>query len=181
MVKIHISMTESQFATFRADVRTAAGLAAKEMSAQIKKEVYDSVVLEARATAAQTVRKDLDRASEFAQSVANENRHLSSRISGVSMDVQRLIERLSTAEDNILRLSATNTAVLEKLGKLGKSKEPSLSEIYTLRYGPTQSEPKNGDQCESNGEWFTFWWGQWRRQSELEGFASWMASRASRS
>lgn len=38
--------------------------------------------------------------------------------------------------------------------------------------------PKNGDQKIENGETFYFWWGQWRRESEIAGFSNWVTKKA---
>lgn len=38
--------------------------------------------------------------------------------------------------------------------------------------------PKNGDRMAMNGETFYFWWGQWRRESEIAGFSNWVTKKA---
>lgn len=150
------SMTESQFATFRADVQRTAREEVRKTSDEIRANIYQAVVNEARSVAAATARKDLER-------MKTENQELRVAVRGLSKQVDGLLNRVAVLEDSRMVESTVGHSI-------------KVDEFRIVGWEP--AKPKDGDTLNRGGEKFTFWWGAWRRQSELEGFATWMARKA---
>lgn len=157
MSTTYINMTESQFRTFRADVRRAARDEIRSMRHEIQNELFQGLVSEARSVAAATARKDLSRLNLENQELRATLRKLSSKIE----DLESRSPALEQAQEPQPTLKIVDGRIVG---------------MSTPGWEPVNS--KNGDSLLMNGERFIFWWGEWRRPSELKGFASWMAKRA---
>lgn len=196
------SMTDSQFKTFRADVRREVHVIAGEIRGEIQNEVFQGVVQEARVMAAQVVRKDLpQRVREEVQQALDERRTQTGPKVTVTIEPdQESLDRLETLEATVTAqqgligrlmesreaqskliedLRRTSSKAWEDMNgrivELGKRVSPPEADIYSMGPTPTPSglgTAYDGMTCLHNGEMFYFWWGQWRRESEVRSFAS---------
>lgn len=133
------SMTESQFKTFRADVRREVQSIARE----IRSDIYNSVVDEARRVAAATARKHVEQVirQEYIPS------DLIPRLQNLEMQVTK----------EILKGMVSNPSI--KIDEKG-----SITEFVP-------GKPKDWDTCSVNRENYTFFRGEWRRYSQMKEFA----------
>lgn len=124
------NLTDSQFKTFRADVRREV----RSIANEIKREIYDLVVGEARVVAAQTARK-----------------HVNQMAHNGEFQVQNRLENLDT------RLKSVERVVTKKA-------------LQDMGAAPLKT-PKNFTTIHVDGERFTFFRGEWRRDSQMEEFS----------
>ena len=148
----YVNLSESQFKSFMAGVRGAAA----EAVSQMKGEVLQPVISEARRVAASTARKQTDQ--EF-----------------LALDT-----RLRALEDALRTANATISLLKEDQARQNPTYRVNLDvdgKISGVQIDAPTGKPniREGDHMIRNGEDFWWWFGQWRRESELVGFSSWMA------
>lgn len=154
------TMTNSQFATFRADVQRAARDEIQAQMNSIRNEIFHGLRQHAIATAREAATGNVT--------------NLSNRVQNLEDLVGSLNVRIAVLEN---QLKPTVSLKLDVNGR--------ISGVEAIGGTYSTPAPKNGDEKwetlpGGQTEKFVWWWGQWRRKSELEGFATWLARRATR-
>ena len=166
---MYANLTESQFKTFRADVRSEV----RNIGQEIRREVYQGVVGEARTTASSTARKTVQ------QMVNNE------------VLPKDLAQRLANLEASLARIELAmmpRTVNVVKAGRFAHHNvvdEKWRQQFPQSIHGEFCSAPKECPNIfRKPKEWdvqyifpfdansrITFFRGQWRRDSEMKAFA----------
>ncbi len=174
------NMSDSQFKTFRADIRREV----RNVSDEIRSNIYGAVVAEARSVAASVARKD---GEPLVRNVENLTK-LQNRAEHRHENLEKRLEimgRLLHSQADVIRELESRVKKLEEKPDLSTTisldPEEVLAGFVTKGSGPLprpREQVEDGDKLVHNGETFYWWFGRWRRLSELEGFASWIAHRA---
>lgn len=169
------SMTDSQFKTFRADVRREVHAIADNIRSEIRADVYSNVVGEARSVAASTVRKDLPQKIEEAIS-----RKVSIAVEGdpdLKQEMQQLRLQNEMLRSQIEELRKTSSKAWDDINDRILKVESPYFIPGAKNFGGIPG-PSDWDTIISPmGENLTFYRGEWRRNSEMESFGYMARSR----
>lgn len=155
----YVNLSESQFKSFMAGVRGAAAEAASKM----KGEILQPVISEARSVAASTARKQIDQ--EFL-ALDTRLRALEETVRTAGATIHHLNNEVTRLKADQARQNPAYRVNLDVDGKISGVRVNDPTDKRNIR---------EGDHMIRNGEDFWWWFGQWRRESELVGFSSWMA------
>lgn len=173
-----LSMTDSQFRTFRADVRAEV----RSIAAAIQSDIYASVSAEARRVAAATARKTVKQMTDNGDfQVQRTLNGLDARLRNVESEVtNRILKELpKVAFPNIENRFVATVADQIAEGKVSGAK-PSIMKSDYDKPRPEDFvpnlKPKDFDACilfngGPNPEKFTFFRGEWRRNDQMKEFA----------
>lgn len=163
------SMTDSQFKTFRADINRTCAAVTRE----IMQNELDRVHINAQRAATVEVQNQLRGLHQEIDGVNGSLATLTTTVANLTFQRDQLEAELA-AEREASRVTVTiNNARLQREVEDSTARPTGAPEQWNRK-----PKPKDGDKLMNNGEVFYWWFGQWRRPSELEGFVSWITRRA---